>query len=313
MVENRSSTSAVSLSGSRPRPCPMRLEADESFVAAAGGGEAEEGQVYVRRAVAGAGPETVKPWLRSSSWRPRAAPGGNCRRCSGPRLAHGLPPVFPVEPGPGLGQAVPRDPRRTRSARRAGLVAVCDRLRQPAGRKGGPLTGPNPTYRGKLGSKIHLITDRSGLPLLLGISGANMHDSQGLSRLCAASRPSGPAAGPGAGGRRNCTRTRATTTTTCADGSAGGESVTASPARASSPHSGWAPASVGGRENRVLAGRLPKAPPPLRTQGRTPPCLRRHSRDPHRLPPTGCPAYGLSRFSCTSKQTNPMDSATAAA
>ncbi|WP_435880494.1 IS5 family transposase [Streptomyces zaomyceticus] len=49
--------------------------------------------------------------------------------------------------------------------------------------KGGRLTGPNPTDRGKLGSKIHLITDRNGLPLSLGISGANMHDSQGLEPL----------------------------------------------------------------------------------------------------------------------------------
>ncbi|WBY24786.1 IS5 family transposase (plasmid) [Streptomyces goshikiensis] len=49
--------------------------------------------------------------------------------------------------------------------------------------KGGPLTGPNPTDRGKPGSKIHLITDRNGLPLSLGISGANMHDSLGLEPL----------------------------------------------------------------------------------------------------------------------------------
>ncbi|MET7389434.1 IS5 family transposase [Streptomyces sp. NPDC005534] len=49
--------------------------------------------------------------------------------------------------------------------------------------KGGLLTGPNPTDRGKLGSKIHLITDRNGLPLSLGISGANLHDSQGLEPL----------------------------------------------------------------------------------------------------------------------------------
>ncbi|MGN3953514.1 IS5 family transposase [Streptomyces sp. WAC8370] len=47
----------------------------------------------------------------------------------------------------------------------------------------GPLTGPNPTDRGKPGSKIHLITDRNGLPLSLGISGANTHDSLGLQPL----------------------------------------------------------------------------------------------------------------------------------
>ncbi|CCA60721.1 IS1647 transposase [Streptomyces venezuelae ATCC 10712] len=50
-----------------------------------------------------------------------------------------------------------------------------------AGRKGGPLTGPNPTDRGKLGSKIHLICDRNGLPLSLGP--ANMHDRLGREPL----------------------------------------------------------------------------------------------------------------------------------
>jgi transposase len=37
--------------------------------------------------------------------------------------------------------------------------------------------------RGTYGSKIHLITERTGLPLSVGISGANMHDSQGLETL----------------------------------------------------------------------------------------------------------------------------------
>lgn len=55
-----------------------------------------------------------------------------------------------------------------------------DRLGQRAGGKRGPLTGPNPTDRGKLGSKIHLMTDRNELPLSLSISGANMHDTLGL-------------------------------------------------------------------------------------------------------------------------------------
>ncbi|KOG08799.1 transposase [Streptomyces viridochromogenes] len=46
--------------------------------------------------------------------------------------------------------------------------------------KKGDLTGPNPVDRGKYGSKIHLITERTGLPLSVGISGANVHDSQAL-------------------------------------------------------------------------------------------------------------------------------------
>ncbi|MEU7607363.1 IS5 family transposase [Streptomyces sp. NPDC041003] len=47
----------------------------------------------------------------------------------------------------------------------------------------GDLTGPNPVDRGKKGSKIHLITERTGLPLSIGISAANTHDSQGLEPL----------------------------------------------------------------------------------------------------------------------------------
>ncbi|MGC0423343.1 transposase [Embleya sp. AB8] len=34
--------------------------------------------------------------------------------------------------------------------------------------------------RGKNGSKIHLLTERTGLPISIGISGADTHDSQAL-------------------------------------------------------------------------------------------------------------------------------------
>uniref|UniRef100_UPI001F16B38E IS5 family transposase n=1 Tax=Streptomyces sp. NRRL B-1347 TaxID=1476877 RepID=UPI001F16B38E len=37
--------------------------------------------------------------------------------------------------------------------------------------------------RGKYGPKIHLITERTGLPLSTGISGASLHDSQALGPL----------------------------------------------------------------------------------------------------------------------------------
>ncbi|WP_438940642.1 IS5 family transposase [Geodermatophilus maliterrae] len=43
--------------------------------------------------------------------------------------------------------------------------------------KGGALTGPNPTDRGKAGSKYHLLVDAHGLPLNVLVSGANRHDS----------------------------------------------------------------------------------------------------------------------------------------
>lgn len=55
-----------------------------------------------------------------------------------------------------------------------------DRLGEHAGLEKGDLTGPNPVDRGKYGSKIHLIAERSGLPISVGISGANLHDSQAL-------------------------------------------------------------------------------------------------------------------------------------
>ena len=37
--------------------------------------------------------------------------------------------------------------------------------------------GPNPTDRGKGGTKRHLITDRNGVPLAALLTGANRHDS----------------------------------------------------------------------------------------------------------------------------------------
>lgn len=73
---------------------------------------------------------------------------------------------------------------------------MCDRFRQYQGDKRGPPTGPNPTDRGKRGSKIHLITDRSRLPLSLGISGANMHDSLGLKPLVRGDPPIRSRRGP---------------------------------------------------------------------------------------------------------------------
>ena len=47
---------------------------------------------------------------------------------------------------------------------------------------GGARTGPNPTDRGKNGSKRHLITDGYGTPLAIEHTGANVHDSASCSR-----------------------------------------------------------------------------------------------------------------------------------
>jgi transposase len=47
----------------------------------------------------------------------------------------------------------------------------------------GGKTGPNPTDRGKPGSKHHVITDADGVPLKVTVTGANRHDSTQLRKL----------------------------------------------------------------------------------------------------------------------------------
>ena len=45
------------------------------------------------------------------------------------------------------------------------------------------MTGANPVDRGKPGSKYHLLIDAIGIPLAVGLSAANTHDSQLLEQL----------------------------------------------------------------------------------------------------------------------------------
>ena len=45
------------------------------------------------------------------------------------------------------------------------------------------MTGPSPVDRGKPGSKIHVLSDRGGLPLSLALSAANTNDAFALMPL----------------------------------------------------------------------------------------------------------------------------------
>ena len=45
-------------------------------------------------------------------------------------------------------------------------------------KRGGALTGPNPTDRGKLGTKYHLVVTTDGLPVAALPSAANVHDTR---------------------------------------------------------------------------------------------------------------------------------------
>ena len=57
------------------------------------------------------------------------------------------------------------------------------RQHEHSGAKRGRLTGPNPTDRGKRGSKHHLLVDAGGIPLVVGLSGANVPDVVTLEHL----------------------------------------------------------------------------------------------------------------------------------
>ncbi|MYT17889.1 MULTISPECIES: transposase [unclassified Streptomyces] len=154
---------------------------------------------------------------------------------------------------------------------------------------GGPLTGPSPTDRGKSGSKIHLITGRNGLPLSLGISGANMHDSLRLKPLARGIPPVRSRRDPrrrrpvmlhadkgyGYGHLRRWLSNR------------GIRHRIARKGHRALHTSG--PPPLGRREDGLLAGRMPAPASPLRTpgrahprtQGRALPRLRRYSRSSH--------------------------------
>jgi len=55
--------------------------------------------------------------------------------------------------------------------------------------------GPNPTDRGKAGTKRHLLTDRGGVPLAALLTGANRHDSVVFEALVDAVPPTKTPAG----------------------------------------------------------------------------------------------------------------------
>ncbi|KLL95217.1 transposase, partial [Rhodococcus sp. IITR03] len=47
------------------------------------------------------------------------------------------------------------------------------------------MTGPSPVDRGKNGSKIHLLSDADGVPLITAVTSANTHDSVMLQAMVA--------------------------------------------------------------------------------------------------------------------------------
>jgi IS5 family transposase len=79
--------------------------------------------------------------------------------------------------------------RRTRTGRQGRLDTSQHRRFERAVKGGGAETGPNPTDRGKLGTKQHLIVDRQGIPLAVDITAANVNECNLLQPLLDKIRP----------------------------------------------------------------------------------------------------------------------------
>jgi transposase len=79
--------------------------------------------------------------------------------------------------------AAPGATRPSRHTRPDRLVEGVRRLGGGAGQKGGEKVGPNPTDRGRSGTKRHLFTDAAGLPLAALVTGANVHDCKVFEEL----------------------------------------------------------------------------------------------------------------------------------
>lgn len=166
-----------------------------------------------------------------------------------PLLADRSPPIHSLDRSPRLGQAPPRDPRRARFQRHPRLVPMCHRLSQSSGCQGGSDRTESDRSRQE-GIKYHLLTDRSGLPISVGISGANTMTVKDLSRSSGASHRFARVAGHADAGLRSCTETRGTTILTCVAGYEHGTSRLASRAKA--------------RASSALGPRSPVSRPPPR-------------------------------------------------
>lgn len=135
-------------------------------------------------------------------------------------------------------------------------------VRRP-GAKRGPQTGRNPTDRGKIGAKHHLVVDQQGIPLAATLSAANTHDSKMMeARLDAI---------PAVRDRRGRPRRRPTKAH-LDKGYDYPRCRRALRRRPTQPHPASAPARLEIRQSRPHAAALPR-PRPTQNSGRHPQIL----------------------------------------
>jgi transposase len=125
-------------------------------------------------------------------------------------------------------------------------------LDQREGGKGGDETGPNPTDRGKPGSKIHILCDRTGLPLTVLISAANVPDAHLMVPLLDSLIPIRGRRGRPRNRPGSFTPTKPMTCARCGPRSAAAGSRYASPAKVWNLLSVWA--GTAGSSSRACPG-----------------------------------------------------------
>ena len=92
--------------------------------------------------------------------------------------------------------------------------------------------------RGKPRSKMHILSDSNGLPLVVGVSPGNTHDSEGLKSMVEVTKRDTTLTAAGTSSPSACTPTRRMTDPTCGNGCVVSGLECGSPVRESGPANG---------------------------------------------------------------------------
>lgn len=82
---------------------------------------------------------------------------------------------------------------------------------------------------------MHILSDVNGLPLVVGVSAGNVHDSEGLKPMVEGHQRNTTPAAAGSSSLSGSMRTKRTTFPTCGNGCGVSTSAYVSPAKESSP------------------------------------------------------------------------------
>ena len=208
-----------------------------------------------------------------------------------------------VAAGRGLGGAASHPARAAARIRPDRLGAGQRRQRQRGVPPGGQAVGPNPTDRGKGGSKRHLMVDARGTPLALTVTGANAHDVTALTATVDALAPVPGLPGPPPAPPRRPARRQGLRRPPCPRRPAPARHHAAHPPPGHHHRRPARPPPLGGRAHPRLVQWLRQAPYPLRALARHPPRPAQPRRRRHL--PAGCDAVLLAALRIMLRANNP--------